>query len=580
MYKLTIIDGPRPPHMDNGNMRGRGGWNRGGRGGFRGRGGYNNGPNWDNNGPNWDNNSGPNWDNNGPPPVWQNQSMNRGGMMGGRGNLRPPLMQNVMGRGRGTKYLNIYYIYINVFYYFVSDNWIDNNSSGGRGRDSDNWGGHGGVRDLDNKWGGRGGSRDSDGWGGRGNRSSPWRGNGNRRRNDDWDGPNQKRWRRDDNTEWDDQQKPWKQRGPVNEDEEWQNNKQGSSWVASKKDEGNYSKYKSRDNNEERPRKPSKWGDKESDDKVKEDRWNRKSVERTLSKDKTTTEEGPHQTSAPMDLDIYEGESVGNIEQVHGAQELVTTNSNKQFIERISVRKEYRETALNHDVDTTSNYNVETCDKGEENIKQNVDEQHNDELNKFGDYQHDFSNNSIELPHGNIEEVQQNSENQPLEKFELQNVEEKLHDAYNDVHNDYQNDSRNDFNTRCEYETNQNDGEFEQNQQSEYNDGVHDENQRSDYNQPFDNEPSFKYNNQEQQECSVNNFVSQAEETNEERYTEDKSQESQENFYFGMNSGSCINKSVELEQQNSEILPIEGSGIAPSDHNEVSEINTAELNQS
>lgn len=108
IYKLTIIDGPRPPHMDNGNMRGRGGWNRGGRGGFRGRGGYNNGPNWDNNnGPNWDNNSGPNWDNNGPPPVWQNQSMNRGGMIGGRGNLRPPLMQNVMGRGRGTKYLNI-----------------------------------------------------------------------------------------------------------------------------------------------------------------------------------------------------------------------------------------------------------------------------------------------------------------------------------------------------------------------------------------------------------------------------------------------------------------------------------------
>lgn len=88
--------------MDNGNMRGRGGWNRGGRGGFRGRGGYNNGSNWDNN--------GPNWDNNGPPPVWQNQNMNRGGMMGGRGNLRPPLMQNIMGRDRGTKYLNLYYI--------------------------------------------------------------------------------------------------------------------------------------------------------------------------------------------------------------------------------------------------------------------------------------------------------------------------------------------------------------------------------------------------------------------------------------------------------------------------------------
>lgn len=84
-------------------MRGRGGWNRGGRGGFRGRGGYNNGSNWDNNnGPNWDNSSGPNWDSNAPPPVWQNQSINRGGMMG-RGNLRPALMQNVMGRGRGIK---------------------------------------------------------------------------------------------------------------------------------------------------------------------------------------------------------------------------------------------------------------------------------------------------------------------------------------------------------------------------------------------------------------------------------------------------------------------------------------------
>lgn len=107
MFKL-ILDGPRPPLMDNANMRGRGGWNRGGRGGFRGRGGFN-APNWDdNNGPpNWENNSGPNWDNNGPPPVWQNQSLNRGGGgMMGRGNLRPPIMQNVMGHGRGTEYLN------------------------------------------------------------------------------------------------------------------------------------------------------------------------------------------------------------------------------------------------------------------------------------------------------------------------------------------------------------------------------------------------------------------------------------------------------------------------------------------
>lgn len=89
-------------------MRGRGGWNRGGRGGgFRARGGYNNGPNWDNNnGTNWDNNGVNNdWDNNGLPPVWQNQSMNRGGNMMARGNLRPTLMQNVMGRGRGTQYL-------------------------------------------------------------------------------------------------------------------------------------------------------------------------------------------------------------------------------------------------------------------------------------------------------------------------------------------------------------------------------------------------------------------------------------------------------------------------------------------
>jgi len=114
LYNLTYytyfshlkLDSPRPPLMDSGNMRGRVGWNRGGRGGgFRARGGYNNnGPNWDNNnGLNWDNNSGPNWDNNGPPPVWQNQCMNRGGGMMGRGNLRPPLMQNVLGRGRGTK---------------------------------------------------------------------------------------------------------------------------------------------------------------------------------------------------------------------------------------------------------------------------------------------------------------------------------------------------------------------------------------------------------------------------------------------------------------------------------------------
>lgn len=87
--------------MDNGNLRGRA-WNRGGRGGFRGRGGYNNGPppNWEgNSAPNWENNSGPNWESNAP-PVWQNQNLNRGGMMG-RNNLRPPLMQNVMGRDRG-----------------------------------------------------------------------------------------------------------------------------------------------------------------------------------------------------------------------------------------------------------------------------------------------------------------------------------------------------------------------------------------------------------------------------------------------------------------------------------------------
>ncbi|XP_022181871.1 homeobox protein 2 isoform X3 [Myzus persicae] len=541
-------DGPRPPLMDNGNMRGRGGWNRGGRGGFRGRGGYN-GPNWDNNNgpPNWDTNNGPNWDNNGPPPVWQNQSMNRGGMMG-RGNLRPPLMQNVMGRGR--------------------DNWMDNNLPANRGsRDSDNWVGRGSGRETD-KWGSRGGSRDSDGWGGRG-RLSPWRGNGNRRRNEDWEGPNQqKRWRRDDNPEWDEQQKPWK-RGPMNEEEEWQNNKQGSQWAAGKKDETNYTKIKNRDSNEERSRKPSKWGDKESDNNTKEDRWNRKSVEHTSSRDESNSEEGPHQTSAPMDLDNYEGEAADNIEQHHGVQEEETLSSDTTFRQQDEFKNEghQNETQEHHDLGV---YNSNSNDEDKNNVEQNNDEQHNDKVQQFEDYQNNFINNSQELSHDNIEETQENSQKLPIDNFDHQHLEEKQDDEYR-PQEEYQKDSKDNFNSQQENEMSQNKEEFEQNVQfeSDYSNTNY-ENDRSNNHQSFNEESSHNSNNEEH--CSINTFVSQVDEANQDMNMEEKSHEPRDDFYFGADCESSIN----MEQQNNEILPIEETGNVPPDNNEINNINTAE----
>ncbi|XP_026810940.1 protein SCAF8 isoform X3 [Rhopalosiphum maidis] len=535
-------DGPRPPLMDNGNMRGRGGWNRGGRGGFRGRGGYNP-PNWDNNNgpPNWDTNSGPNWDNNGPPPVWQNQSMNRGGMMG-RGNLRPPLMQNVMGRGR--------------------DNWMDNNLPANRGsRDSDNWVGRGGGRDSD-KWGSRGGSRDSDGWGGRG-RLSPWRGNGNRRRNEDWEGPNQqKRWRRDDNSEWDEQQKPWK-RGTMNEEEERPNNKQGSQWAANK--------LKNRDNNDERSKKPSKWGDKEADDNTKDDQWNRKSVEHTSSIDETNAEEGPHQTSAPMDLDNYESEGVDNIEQLHKVQEQESVSSNITFRQHdeIENKEDQKDIQEHHDLGV---YNADSNNE-DTNVKQNNEEQLNNKGGQFEDYQNDFINDSQELFHDNIKETQQNSQKIPLDNFEQKHLEEKQHDEY-ESHEEYQKDSKENFNFQQENEVRQNNEQFEQNVQfkSNYNNMAY-ENDQPNNHQSLNEEPSHNSNNDEN--CSINTIVSQVDEANQDMNIEHKSCEPRDDFYFGADSESSIN----MEQQNNEILPIEETVNVPTD-NEMKDINTAELNQS
>ncbi|XP_025203169.1 splicing factor, arginine/serine-rich 15 isoform X2 [Melanaphis sacchari] len=522
-------DGPRPPVMENSNMRGRGGWNRGGRGGFRGRGGYNP-PNWDNNNgpPNWDTNSGPNWDNNGPPPVWQNQSMNRGGMMG-RSNLRPPLMQNVMGRGR--------------------DNWMGNNLSANRSnRDSD-------------KWVSRGGSRDSDGWSGR-SRLSPWRGNGNRRRNEDWEGPNQqKRWRRDDNPEWDEQQKPWK-RGTMNEEEERQNIKQGSSWAASK--------LKNRDNNDERSKKPSKWGDKESDDNTKGDRWNKKSVEHTSSVDEVTAEEGPHQTSGPMDLDNYEGEGVDNIEQLHKVQDQETVSSNMTFRQHdeIENKEDQKDSQEHHE------FGVHNADSNNEdkNVEQNNEEQLNRDR-QFGDYQNDLTNNSQELFHDNIKETQQISQKTPVDNFEQQNFEEKQHDEYQ-PHEEYQKDTTDNFNSQRENEIRQNNEDFEQNVQfkSDYNDTKY-ENDQPNNHQSFNEESSHNLNNDEH--YSDNAIESQVNEANQVMNIEEKSCEPRDDFYYGADCESSFN----MEQQNNEILPIEETVNVPTD-NEINDINTAELNQS
>lgn len=443
---------------------------------------------------------------------------------------------------------------------------MDNNSPSGRGgRDSDNWNGRGGGRDSD-KWGGRGGSRDSDGWGGRGSRLSPWRGNGNRRRNDDWEGPNQKRWRRDDNPEWEEQQKPWK-RGTINEEEEWQNNKQGAQWAAGKKDEGNFSKYKNRDNNEERPRKPSKWGDKEPDDKVKEDHWNKKSAEHTSSKDESNAEEGPHQTSAPMDLDNYEGESVDNIEQPHKAQEQETSNLSNTSKEQGEFEKvQCQDETESHDLDRDNELKY---DQGKDNFVQNVDKLHNNENQQFKDSQNNFNNKSQELSHNNysnVEEPQQDLATAFKDNIEQPNMEQH-HDKYKPNY-EFEKDSQDNFNSQHEYETNQNDRGFEQNQQFE--------SERPNYDQSYDD--NLKHHSNSEEQNMTNDFAPQVDEGHNENYSKVKSQETQNNFYFGADSEPITNKSVEVEQQNNDILPNEESGIA--DNNELCNINTAELNQS
>lgn len=461
----------------------------------------------------------------------------------------------------------------------VLDNWMENNSSGGRGgRDSENWGGHGG-RDSD-KWGARSGNRDSEGWGGRGNRMAPWRGNANnRRRNDDWEGPNQKRWRRDDNPEWDEQQNPWK-RGPMNEEEEWHNNKLGSQWAAGKKDEGNYSKFKNRD--EERHRRPSKWGDKESDDKVKEDRWgNKKSVEQTSlikSKDECNIEESSPQTSAPMDLDNYENESVDNVNQLLKVQVQETiSNSNKDFSEHDEVRNDFQEKVQLHV--NPSNCVAEAYDQSKENVTSNIDEQHNDKHQQLDECQNDFSNNS----QGNIEKVQ-HLDNQC--EFMQQNVEEKLHDEYSAPHDIYQDESCVNLNLQPEQETDQNNGKFvKQDEQLKSAVNVNDcgtsyENERLNYDRQSHCDEILHKSNGHDQQRSIDNYDCQTDETDKSKYAEgEESQGARGNFYFGADCESSINKSVELEQQNNEVFPTEKREIT-SDYEETTEINTTESNQS
>jgi hypothetical protein len=438
-----------------------------------------------------------------------------------------------------------------MYFVCVLDNWMDNNSSVGRGgRDSDNWGNRGGGRDID-KWGGRGGNRDSDGWGGRGSRLSPWRGNGNRRRNDDWENPNQKRWRREENSEYDEQQKIWK-RGAVNDEEEWQNNKQGSLWSAGKKDEGNYSKFKPRENNEDRPRKPSKWGDRDSDDIVKEDRWNRKSI----SKDESTIDEGPHQTSAPMDLDNYEGDSVDNIEQLHGDKEQENSCQNQDTRQHDEFEKEEEQKIEPHY--ESGSFSDVVLIHDQESVQQNVDKKNNVEQIEHQDYQDGFSNNLEQLPpHNNMEEMQQNSESQ------LQNVQD----------NDYQKNTL-DIDSKHDYDQmSQNYREQNQQFETECNNTTYNIKCQN-YNQPYDEESSQNLNRQEQ---SVDNFVSQtSNETDERKYIEEKSLN---NLYFNTDNKLPLNEPFEMEQQNNDNLPSEEIGIASADGNEVSEINTVESNQ-
>jgi len=438
---------------------------------------------------------------------------------------------------------------------------MDNNIPANRGsRDSDSWVGRGSGRETD-KWGSRGGSRDSDGWGGRG-RLSPWRGNGNRRRNEDWEGPNQqKRWRRDDNPEWDEQQKPWK-RGTTNEEEEWQNNKQGSQWTLGKKDETNFTKLKNRDNNDERSRKPSKWGDKESDNSTKEDHRNRKSVEHTSSRDESTTEEGPHQTSAPMDLDNYEGEAVDNIEQHHVVQEQETLCSN--ITQDDSKNKKHQNVIQEHH--EVGVYDAESNNENEKNVEQNINEQFSSKDQQFEEYQNDFTYNSQELSHDDIKETQQDSQNLPIDNFEQQHIEEKQHDEYK-PQEEYQKDSKDNFNFQQANEMSQNNEEFEQTIQfkSDCSNTIY-ENDRPNNHQSF-NEESFNTSNHEEY-CSINAFASQVDNANQDM--EEKSRESHNEFYFGLN----------MEQQNNEILPIEETSNVSPDSNGITNVNTEELNQS
>lgn len=469
---------------------------------------------------------------------------------------------------------------INLVY--VSDNWMDNNAAGSRGgREPDNWGGRGGGRDLE-KWGGRGIGRDPDGgWGGRGNRLSSWRGNGNRRRNEDWEGPNQqKRWRRDDNPEWDDQQKqPWK-RVSLNEEEEWQKNNKGpSQWASGKNDEGNFSKFKNRDNNEERPRKPSKWGDRESDDKVKEDHLSKKTIENnTSSKDKSneTNTEVSHQTSAPMDLVNCEDESTENAVQQHEVCEQKVSNLNQNLEQNQKFENERcpEGVVLQQEHFAMSNFNTKIHDQGKDDLKHDDQQHNNNEHQQFGKYQNDTSNNLQEQLHDNVKETQ-HLETHFKDNFEQQNVEGKQHD------NNYQNDnSYND--SQLKYETIQNDRKFEQNHlvEPEYNNPIY-ENKLSNYDQ-FNSDVVLQNSNQEHS-SSVDNFVPQENETNSERCIEEQPGKSQNSFYFGTDANdydSSVNKPIEIIQSNSEIMfPNEETEMTlPPNSNEVHKVISDEPN--
>ncbi|XP_050428676.1 SR-related and CTD-associated factor 4 [Adelges cooleyi] len=492
------LDGPRFSLMDTGNMRGRGAWNRGGRGGFRGTtGGFNNnsGPNWDaNNGANWENNSGPNWDSNRPPPVWQNQQ-NRGGMMG-RGNIRPPLMGN-MGRGRGR------------------DIWVDNNLQGGRSnREPDTWGSRGG-RDAD-KWGGRGG-RDSDGWSGHGNRSSPWRGNAGRRRTDDREGvPNQKRWRREENPEWD-EQKPWKR----NDDADWQTNKHGPQWNG-KKDDGSHSKFKSRDN-DERPRKPSKWGDKPTDDKLKED--DLKSSERIVP-DEDPNAKTQSQCSAPMDLENYDGESSENLEQKSNVQPKETFSDN-EFKPHCNEQfeREHHENTENRP--NLSSVDDKTYNESQECLTQNSSNHQITE--QYDDKQNSFSDNFEESKHDNYN-VSQEKTNDTHENFEKQNIETQDH---------YERTFHNEYNSApAEFETDKNDSELTQIEdvESKSNNGYGQNEQN--YQESGNNFVDSSYNQEN------NDFVPHYDEK--ELSTDKPCEQPQGSFYFGSDNEPTINDSIEM----------------------------------